>query len=156
MNIKNKSQIKVFMRYFSITILLFIGVISQVRFLISETDSLPQHYFLHFPHVKVRHGNYTVINSQWYGGKIIKKVLGVAGDRISYDFQKRLWVGKYLVGGLQVAATDQRKLTGIAPQVIPPGKVFVGTTHARSFDSRYQELDLIDIKALDGVVVPLW
>ncbi len=156
MNIKNKSQIKVFMRYFSITILLFIGVISQVRFLISETDSLPQHYFLHFPHVKVRHGNYTVINSQWYGGKIIKKVLGVAGDRIFYDFQKRLWVGKYLVGGLQLEATDHRRLTRIAPQTIPAGKVFVGGIHERSFDSRYKELDLIEVKDLGGMVVPLW
>ena len=49
----------------------FIWLLSQeIQFLISETDSLPQHYFIHFRRITPKINNYTIVWSDWYQNKI--------------------------------------------------------------------------------------
>jgi conjugal transfer pilin signal peptidase TrbI len=63
--------------------------------------------------------------------------------------------GKYVA-----TAKEQSKqgipLTVIANQVIPDKHYFGAVKHKDSYDSRYQELGLIDEKDLIGISYPLW
>lgn len=145
--------------------LITLGVIWQtsyhVNLVYSPTDSLPHHLFLQCKHVSPKRGDYTCLDSPWYGGRVIKKVEGIAGDKLVYDkdgnlwvetlWVNALWIGRTLkVGKPKKSAKDGRLLTPIAPGVIPQGKVFVVGDHERSFDSRYAELGLIPETALQG------
>jgi conjugal transfer pilin signal peptidase TrbI len=92
---------------------------------------------------------------------MIKKVAGMAGDRLVYDKEGNLWVNALWIGrALKIgkhkkSAKDGRQLNPIKPGVIPAGKVFVVGNHERSFDSRYAELGLIPETALQGRLLAL-
>ena len=125
------------------------------KIVVSETDSLPEHYFLHLPFMQAKKGQYTLTYSKWYQGKIIKKIIGAKGDRIWYDKDGLLWVGETKVGRLKQKASDGNFLTPIKPQVIPERYVFLYSNHPNSFDSRYEELGLIPVAALKGRLIAL-
>lgn len=129
---------------------------TQVHFLISETDSQPAHYFLAFPKIRPQLNDYTVVYSPWLQQKIVKKIIGVAGDFIWFNQQWECFVDENRVGSFERVASDGRPLTPIESQTIPEGRVFLYGPHSRSFDSRYQELGLVRSSDLQGKVIPLW
>jgi conjugal transfer pilin signal peptidase TrbI len=128
---------------------------SQIGFLISETDSLPAHYFLHMKEINPKIGHYTVVWNDWYSKKVIKKVLGKSGDKIWYHNNGTLFVNNIAVGVPKTQSRDGRVLTPISAQIIPEGYVFLYAEHVRSFDSRYQEFGLVALSQLQGRVFPL-
>ncbi len=131
-------------------------VFSQfVTFVVSETDSLPCHYFLKFKMLSPTKGDYTVVFSQWYKGKILKKIIGQENDKIWYDNQGHLWVNDFKVGKPKLYASDGRPLTPLRAQIIPKDYVFLYSSHELSFDSRYQELGLVPLPDLKGKVISL-
>lgn len=150
--------------------LVTMGVIWQtsnhVSLVYSRTNSLPYHLFLNLKQMTPKRGHYTCFDSPWYGARVIKKVVGIEGDILSYDDEGNLWV-KTLGAGLPNApvslkigkykkeSKDGRLLNPIKPGVIPKGMVFVVGDHERSFDSRYEELGLIPEKDLQGRLVAL-
>jgi conjugal transfer pilin signal peptidase TrbI len=165
--------------------LMSLAVISQLSnhmgLVYSRTNSLPYHLFLNLKHVTPKKGDYACFDSPWYGGQVIKKIVGIGGDTLSYDDEGNLWVKTLqaktpqagvprgearLVGPLWVVrqlkigkhkkhAKDGRSLTPVKPGVIPYGKVFVFGEHERSFDSRYEEFGLVSEKALRGCLLAL-
>lgn len=131
--------------------LLVLGITFQlsnhIGLVYSKTNSLPYHFFLQMKNVKPLRGHYTCLHSPWYGKKIIKKVVGMEGDALSYDHSgelqldildiNSLWLGRQLkIGRPKKQSKDGRILTPIKPKVIPKGMVFVSGEHERSFDSR--------------------
>jgi conjugal transfer pilin signal peptidase TrbI len=82
--------------------------------------------------------------------------VGVASDVLHYDVDGVLWVNEQRIGLPQPCTRCQQPLHKIEPGLIPSGFVFVAGTHPRSFDSRYQEVGLIAIERLEGLVIPLW
>lgn len=127
----------------------------EVQILISNTDSLPQHYFLRFRNKAPKLNNYTVVWNNWYKQRVIKKIVGVSGDRIWYDHDNQLFVNNQLIGAPQPIAADGKKLHPIKAQIIPKNLVFLAGEHLRSFDSRYAEFGLVPINKLEGLVIPL-
>jgi len=143
--------------YVFVLSILFVGILStQCHFLISETESLPYHYFLVFPHLKPKLHDYTVVDRPWYGGKIIKQIIGQPGDHLKWDEQDELWINDFKIGAAYKKSSDYRELRPIMKHVIPNHYVFLWGAHPKSFDSRYQECDLIKQSELGGWVVPLW
>lgn len=142
--------------FFVIVFALMAFIKDQVRLLYSTTASLPHRTFLHLKQMDPQKGDYTCFDSSWYGGNVVKKIVGVAGDSITYDREDNLWVGRQLrVGTQKKKAKDGRPLTPIKPGIIPQGMVFVMGDHERSFDSRYEEMGLIPVYALQGRVIGL-
>ena len=150
--------------------LLVFGVTSQisnhVSLVYSHTNSLPYHFFLQLKNVKPLRGHYTCLYSPWYGGRVIKQVVGMEGDSLSYDPSgalqldtfniNSLWIGRQLkIGKPKKRSKDGRILTPIKPGIIPKGMVFVSGNHERSFDSRYEELGLIPARDLQGRLIAL-
>src|SRR5690606_5538661 len=138
----------------------------HINLVYNPTDSLPHHLFLQIKRIAPQRDDYTCFMSSWYGKRVIKKVVGTAGDTLTYDAEGNLWVNALWVGracpGAPVKigkpkkqAKDGRSLTPIKPGVIPAGKVFVIGEHERSFDSRYEELGLVPESALQGRLLAL-
>jgi len=128
----------------------------HVCLLYSATGSLPYRTFLKLKILEPRRGDYTCIDSSWYGGTLVKKLVGTAGDAVTYDEAGNLWINRQLrVGKPHKQAKDGRVLTPLEEGIIPKGKVFVMGDHERSFDSRYEELGLVPEQALQGRVIAL-
>ena len=149
-----KSIIKALGYFFSS--IYFVFIVSQnLRFLISETDSLAQHYFIQVHPMTPKLNHYTVVWSDWYQGLIIKKIIGISGDKIWFD-GGNIFVNNIKIGSCKNIATDGRILHPIATQTIPHDYAFLGAFHPQSFDSRYQELGLVAIDKLKGRVFPIF
>ena len=142
-----------------ISFLLAVGLVAIISnyccILISNTNSLPQHYFLHCHKSSPKLNDYSVTWSNWYGDRVIKKIVGIAGDSVWYNQKGELMVNDQLIGVPQKIASDGRALNPIQPQTIPEGLVFLAAEHPKSFDSRYQEFALVPTTKLEGLVIPL-
>lgn len=144
-----------------------VAVISkQVGFVYSKTNSLPHHFFLQLKRVNPLRGHYTCFHSSWYGRQVIKKVVGMEGDTLSYDHSGNLWINvlstsslwvgrQFKIGKPKKQSKDGRVLTPIKPGVIPKGMFFISGEHERSFDSRYEEFGLVSAKNLQGRLIAL-
>jgi len=131
------------------------GMLSEhVHFIKSPTDSLKQSYFVQLPNIKPRKGDLTVVYNGFYKGKIIKRIIGVAGDQISTDGHGNIFINQQKIGRTHEHTNMQSglTLTTIKPQIIPEGRVFLHSPHPRSFDSRYQEVGLVPVSDLEGKV----
>jgi|LakMenEpi03Aug12_release.lakeMendotaPanAssembly.Ray.scaffolds.fasta_scaffold27821_7 hypothetical protein len=134
----------------------FFGFISeQVHFIKSLTDSLPEHYFLQLTKFSPSKGDLTIVYNPFYGGRLIKKIIGQAGDKITTDAVGDLWVGQKLVGKVYPQTAEGKKLNRTRDQVIPEGQVFLYSPHPKSFDSRYLEVVLVPVAALEGLVIAI-
>jgi conjugal transfer pilin signal peptidase TrbI len=139
---------------------------NHVSLVYSYTNSLPYHFFLQLKNVKPLRGHYTCLHSPWHGNRVIKQVVGMEGDVLSYDPSgalqldtldaSSLWLGRQLkIGKPKKRSKDGRSLTPLKPGIIPKGMVFVSGNHERSFDSRYEELGLVPEKNLQGRLIAL-
>jgi conjugal transfer pilin signal peptidase TrbI len=137
---------------FLASLMIVSAALDQISIIYSPSDSLPYRLFLELKPIKPQVGHYAYFNSHWYGGRVIKKVVGQGGDAMSYDPGGNLWVGNQKVGTSLSISKDGRDLTPIQAGIIPQGMVFMKGEHERSFDSRYEELGLIPEKLLGGRV----
>lgn len=164
-----KANLKKGLWSFVISFASFGWLSEQVHLIKSATDSLPQHYFIQLPKLTPQKGDLTIFYNHWLQGKIIKRIIGVAGDQVHSDAKGYLWVNQQKVGwvyertqignkssesdGINDAAqVTAGTLTRIKDQVIPKGKVFLHSPHPQSFDSRYQEVGLVRVEDLEGKV----
>lgn len=151
----DKANLKKGLWWFAIAFISF-GMLSEhVHFIKSPTDSLPQLYFVQFPKLTPKKGDLTIVYNGWYKGKIIKRIIGIAGDQISTDGHGNIFINQQKIGRAHEHTNMQSglSLTTIKPQVIPEGRVFLHSPHPRSFDSRYQEVGLVPVNDLEGKVV---
>jgi conjugal transfer pilin signal peptidase TrbI len=154
--LKNRKQWIKGLFSFVIVFALMTFLKDHVCLLYSTTASLPHRTFLKLKQMSPQKGDYTCFDSPWYGGNVVKKIVGVAGDSITYDTEGNLWVGRQLkVDRPKKKSKDGRLLTPLKPGIIPEGMVFVMGNRERSFDSRYEEMGLIPEHALQGRVIAL-
>ena len=73
----------------------------------------------------------------------LKTVRGVPGMRVSVGDDRTVFLDGVAVGRAKSRALDGRRLAGIAPGVIPPGRYYLHADHADSHDSRYAEIGLV-------------
>ena len=80
---------------------------------------------------------------------IIKIVAGMAGDVVTVK-NNRVFINGSNMGLILPERRNGDKLTPISEGIIPEGKLFVFTPHPHSFDSRYEEMGLIDAVRVEG------
>lgn len=127
----------------------------NIHFVVNHSNSLPFRFFIHFHKMTPKKGDYTLVDSPWFGGKLIKQIVGVMGDKITYNDKGELMVGQFVVGKTHQVSKKGDPLTPVSAQSIPEGKVFLFASHERSFDSRYQELGLVSEDSLQGTAYPI-
>lgn len=93
------------------------------------------------------------------GQGMVKVLLGLPGDRVEVR-GREVWLhtpqGLQRVGLAKAASRAGTPLEVVAPQVIPPGHVFVWAPHPDAFDSRYAAMGLVATSTLLGRAEVLW
>ena len=84
--------------------------------------------------------------------KFIKIYGGSEGSEILLKNNK-IFVDDFLIGEVKEKSKKNQKLTAIQSQIISKQKYFFYSLHQDSFDSRYQEIGLIDEKNIVGTVI---
>lgn len=141
---------------FGITFAVLFLLTEQVHLVKNHTDSMPERYFLQILKATPQKGDITLVYSSWYQGNLIKRIIGVEGDKVNIDKEGNVYVNLQFVGKPQTNASDGRNLNPIKATVISKGFVFLYAPHPKSFDSRYQEVDLVPVKELQGRLKALW
>ena len=116
----------------------------------SLSNSVPYNFFVgskyYITDIKV--GDYVLFKANVPGYKnslyLVKEVAGVAGDSININ-NNNCYVNHNLIGAVHASTLSGIQLSPIKSRAVPDGKLFVQGTHNRSFDSRYEELGLIDV-----------
>ncbi len=85
----------------------------------------------------------------------MKRVIGLPGDSVAVDAERRVFVRGEFAGIAKRHALDGRALEAIRPGVIPPGRYYVHADHADSHDSRYAEIGLVPRGRIRGRAVAL-
>ena len=124
-------------------------MLTHVRLLINHTPSLPYTYFLYFPHLTPHQGDLTVFEHV-SGMRMIKRIIGLEGDTITYDKDGVLWVSGTKVGKPKEENRRGEPLVKTPSGVIAKGHVFLYAPHAESLDSRYTSVGLVYEKHLGG------
>jgi conjugal transfer pilin signal peptidase TrbI len=137
----------------------FVGVALvayMCELLYSSSSSWPQRYFLHLKRITPHKGDLTVFWHSTRSKKLLKQIVGQGGDMVHYDAQGNLWVNQQKIGKPHPQDSKGQVLQPLKPQAIPRDHVFVYSPHDQSFDSRYQEVGLVPVSALQGKVIALW
>ena len=85
------------------------------------------------------------------GQRFFKRIVGVAGDRVSVE-ERHVVVNGVDAGIAKQYTLDGHRLEPVAPGVIPLGYFYVQGTHPMSFDSRYRESGLVHVSQIIGKV----
>ena len=85
------------------------------------------------------------------GQRFFKRIVGVAGDRVSVE-DRRVLINGADVGIAKQYTLDGYHLEPLAPGVIPAGYFYVQGTHEMSFDSRYRASGLVHVSQIIGKV----
>ena len=85
----------------------------------------------------------------------LKRVIGLPGEHVDVDDERRVFVNGALAGIAKRRALDGRPLAAIEPGVIPPGRYYVHAGHKDSHDSRYLEIGLVPIERFRSRALPL-
>jgi conjugative transfer signal peptidase TraF len=140
---------------FSITLAFFFVLTEQVNLVKNHTDSMPERYFVQLLKIAPKKGDITLVYSPWYQGNLIKRIIGIEGDKVHIDNLGNVYVNQQFVGKPQTHAGDGRSLNPIKETIIPKGFVFLYAPHPKSFDSRYQEVGLVPVNQLRSRLIPI-
>lgn len=134
-------------------IVLLIAPLYFVKFSWNRTRSLEGTFFITFPLMTAKIGDYALIEGHetpYFPGKtFIKIIKGKEGDLIEEKDNALFLRGGYI--GVPLTQTiDGKPLHKIKERIVPQGYVFVAGTNTRSFDSRYQEFGLVPKSKIIG------
>jgi conjugal transfer pilin signal peptidase TrbI len=85
----------------------------------------------------------------------VKILKGTSGDKVAIK-SNRIFINHEDLGIVKVKTQDGKKINPIQNTNIRNGKYFVWTSHKDSYDSRYEEIGLIDRHQIIGRAVRLF
>lgn len=148
---------------FASLVILCSGLLLSTNYRIMEnhTESLPYKYVvLAKGIIPTKHGQvfaFKVYNNAHYHNEkplnFIKIVGGISGDKITIKAEREVYVADRAIGFAKIHSKKGVPLNIIEESIIPEHKFFAYTPHKDSFDSRYQEIGLIDEKDIIGTAI---
>lgn len=121
------------------------------RVLFNTTNSLSHIMYLTNPtRAPIKPGDLIAFQHHASSKTVVKRVIGVEGDRISRTQNALIVKGKAFP--LKEKRSNGEALTPLNANVIPTGMVFVAGEHIDSFDSRYNAFGLVPISTIKGRV----
>ena len=137
-----------------IIIILIVGsaklITTQIFIAENLTNSLKGKYFIAIRTNKIKRGDIVVVqlnNNKYYGNnKLLKRVVGLAGDKIEKR-QDRFYINDKFIGKALKKTKKGTKLVSIILKTnkIPDNHIFITTRHEQGYDSRYQSLGFIPV-----------
>jgi conjugal transfer pilin signal peptidase TrbI len=163
MQFQNNIQKKRFWMIYGIVVFMMIvgGFKTLFSFSINTSESLPQTLFFVLKNHWPEKGGFVVFKfpgKQFYSPKdeFVKYYKGAPGDRVETR-------GKEIyLNGEKVAVAKEKSLKGVPLTplhfngIIPPGKMFVMGESKDSYDSRYEDVGLVDTDRIVGAAYPIF
>lgn len=139
---------------------LSIWFVINYQFAWNKTESLPQKLFiikmgelpLKYDYIMFYAPSTSTLKSK---STVIKKVIGVSGDVVTKT-EQTFYINDKKIGIAKTHSLKGRLLREGKVGIIPKGKYFVWTPNKNSYDSRYDEIGLIDERYIIGVAYPLF
>lgn len=132
---------------------------ANYELVVNRSESLPINFVLvekgKFPKKPEQIFVFKVRNNPHYKMKemnFIKLAVGFEGDQIEIR-GREIYVAGKLIGIAKTNSLKGLPLKMISAGTIPPHKFFAYTPHTDSFDSRYQDLGLVDEKDIIGTAL---
>ncbi len=122
---------------------------------INYTNSLPEKLYISGPIGEIKRQDYVSFFHQQKEVPLLKKVLGLPGDKIEMRLD-RIFVNEQDCGKVLTHSKSGLPLHAIHLEKVSEGHVFVGASHPESFDSRYEEFGLVKISAIREKLWPLF
>lgn len=127
------------------------------RVLINTSYSLPHTFYVMNPTKgEIQRGDYIAFTHEVTPFVVVKRVLGVEGDRIHKNTSGVSLSSSEPTLGVKEMRSDGSPLTRIEADVVAAKTVFVAGSHPDSLDSRYQEFGLVPLQQVRGRVWPLF
>lgn len=132
----------------------------HTRLVLNQSHSLPYKIFLVVKGKPFKRGECVSIlghHPAYISSNLgfIKRVSGVAGDRISIT-QGALFINGRPKGRLRPFTKNHQPLTPLRTEEIPEGYVFVQGSAWDSYDSRYEEFGLVKVEHIQGKAWGFW
>lgn len=135
----------------------FMSFVLGYRVLINTTNSLPHTFYVMNPKKGgIQRGDYIAFTHDATSFVVVKKVLGVEGDRIHKNTSGVSLSASEPTLCVKEKRSDGSPLTPIQSDEVAEKTVFVAGSHRDSFDSRYQEFGLVPLQQVRGRVWPLF
>jgi conjugal transfer pilin signal peptidase TrbI len=132
---------------------------TRVGYAKNITTSMPYKHFLVMFSNNIQRGDLVSFKappgSGYDGLNITKKVVGIPGDVVTTENRDIFINGKYIATAKEFSKQGN-PLQVFSGGIIPANHYFVWVKHPDSYDSRYQEIGLIDEKSVVGISYPLW
>jgi hypothetical protein len=125
---------------------LFFVLYCNFRIIWLTSQSIPYRWCLHLLHAKPKKGDLCVFERD--GVKTVKYLIGLPGSRIK-NLKDVVCVDDYVIG--QERRT--KSLTPVASGFVPNGYAFAAGSHKYSFDSRYEEFGVVDLRNMRGKAI---
>lgn len=153
---KQKARKKIFRWFCAISAIVIVlwGISPLGQFMIKGTDSIDGVLFFVVKGADVKHGDLAAFyppknryypDGQWFG----KYVAGMAGDEVTVEGRDFYINGRYIGTAKETSRTGD-VLVMSNPGIIPEDYYFMWTAHERSYDSRYEEINLIHKSNIAG------
>ncbi len=96
-----------------------------------------------------------VFDSKYFHKPLIKRVIGVSGDKIVVDAEAgKVYVNDTALDESYTLEPTRKEGNVLYPVVVPEGYIFVmGDNRNDSYDSRYTEIGMIKLEAVIGKVI---
>ena len=101
-------------------------------------------------------GDYIIFDHPLFKSSLCKQIAGIAGDTIEIKNTSIYVQGVYKGQMLDKSPYSGKSLTWIKEKIIPDGYVYVYAPHKHSFDSRYQDVGLIEITKIQSKAWPIF
>jgi conjugal transfer pilin signal peptidase TrbI len=88
--------------------------------------------------------------------KLLKQIMGVPGDILEVKEDKVFINDKFIAQLVKKSSRSGTVYHAISSQIIPNDKYFLFASHKESYDSRYEEFGLVDIKNIEREVWPIY
>jgi signal peptidase I len=142
----SKAEYKSWAIAFAVGIILFFLLHSNFRIIQLTSPSVQYKWCIHLLNLKPKKGGLCVFERN--GKTMVKYLIGMQGDKIK-NMKDIIYVNENIVG----RARRTKYLTPASTHFIPEGYAFVAGNHENSFDSRYEEYGLVDLKDIRGKAI---
>ncbi len=134
-------------------------IINRFEIVVNYSDSLPYHFVIIdkklIPTKREQIFVFYVYDNKQLGNKkikFIKKIAGLPFDKIIID-NKKIFVANKFIGVIKNKSRNNQALSAIDKKIIGEHQYFAYAPHKDSFDSRYNEIGLIDEKNIVGTAI---
>ncbi|GAB6071518.1 hypothetical protein JCM30760_26160 [Thiomicrorhabdus hydrogeniphila] len=165
---KHKKKIMNWLQYFFTTLFLLFSIVFSVLYFnnlslsFNTTESLPQSVFVVEENLPFTKGDliqfeYKDDGKHFFADKtkMIKKVVGVSGDKVTF-IDREFFINGKSFGIAKTHAKNGTELTPNISKTLDDNEYFVWTPHVDSFDSRYIHQGYISQSQIKGTVIWSW